>query len=222
MTQSGKKSMEGSILIADDHGVLLYGLSRLLSDNLRPERILEAKTLAECQTQFETPDLKLAIIDLGMPGASGYRWLNDLRLKRPDVLLVILSASDSRTDIVNALGAGVHGYIVKNERPCEIISHLRHVLGGGIYVPPAIANSPECLPEPDRAKGAPVLTRRQREVLELLIAGKTNKQIGAELDVGPGTIKMHVSKMLKVVDARNRAQLAAKGRELLRQDGKQK
>ena len=130
----------------------------------------------------------------------------------------MLSASDAREDILEALEAGVHGYIVKSERTDPLIERLRYVLSGEIYVPPALAERPAHPVEKVevRKPGAlPIetLSDRQRQVLKV-VEGMSNKEIARSLALSEGTVKMHLAALFRAL-ASNRAHAAALGKQML-------
>ena len=134
--------------------------------------------------------------------------------------MVVLSASDAREDILEALEAGVHGYIVKSERTDPLIERLRYVLSGEIYVPPALAERPAHPVEKVevRKPGAlPIetLSDRQRQVLKGVVEGMSNKEIARSLALSEGTVKMHLAALFRALGASNRAHAAALGKQML-------
>src|SRR2546423_12762509 len=120
-----QETFAGSILIADDHAVFRYGLALVLREGLGASKILEAERFEQALELLAEPDLALAIFDLGMPGLSNASELEIVRRRRPDVRVVVLSASDTRDDILAALSAGVHGYVVKSHATDAIVAHLQ-------------------------------------------------------------------------------------------------
>ena len=165
-------------------------------------------------------DVSLTILDLGMQGFAGPQEITRMRLLRPDAQVVVLSASDSRKDILEALSAGAHGYIVKSQNMDQLVERLRHVLSGEIYVPAVLA---DLLPGPVEAtasdRGAQpeqkALSSRQREVLKGLVEGKSNKEIARALNVAEGTVKIHLAALFRVLGATNRAHAVAIGKQLI-------
>ncbi|MDX2155696.1 MAG: response regulator transcription factor [Hyphomicrobiaceae bacterium] len=211
-----------SMLIADDHEVFRYGLAEVARRKLGLATVLEAASFEEALSHLSDPTVRLAILDLSMPGLGSPAELIRVRRSRPDVCLIVLSGSAAREDILSALAAGVHGYIVKSTRTDQLVQTIKTVMAGTIYVPPSLAVLP---PEPvatvsmqasrpTAASGMP-LTDRQREILRLVAEGRSNKEIALVLDIAEGTVKMHVTSILRVTGARNRAQAAAIGRQLL-------
>ncbi|MGE0697703.1 MAG: response regulator [Hyphomicrobiaceae bacterium] len=206
----------GALLIADDHEVFRYGLAQVLRRSLRLEAVLEAASFEEALAQLDDPRLLVAIFDLGMPGLCKIELLSKVRRKRPDVRLVVLSASEAREDILAALAAGAHGYIVKNTTTPALVEHVRNIMAGTIYVPPCLADLPPEGAELSVANGDPALaglTDRQRDVLKLIARGLSNKRIAHALSISEGTVKMHVTSILRVTGSSNRAQAAALGRQ---------
>jgi DNA-binding NarL/FixJ family response regulator len=186
-------------------------------------RFLEAERFEQAMDLLKERDLTLAIIDLLMPGLAGPRQIARVRALRPDVRVVVLSGSDARQDILDALWAGVHGYIIKTEALDQLIDRLRYILSGEIYVPPILAELP---PQPPKSLDAPRtgrgarpgcadLSHRQRQVLTWLVEGKSNKEIAKELNVAEGTVKAHLAALFKTLGASNRAHAAALGKRLI-------
>lgn len=215
-----KREFAGSVLIADDHALFRLGLVQLLRRSLNVKRILETECFAQVIDGLKDEDVTLAIIDLRMSDLSSPKDIARLRLLRPDMRIVVLSGSDCRQDILDALSAGVHGYIIKTERNDQLLERLRYVLSGEIYVPAILAElSPEPV-EPHRTESpvqlaSKALSDRQRQVLEGLIQGKSNKEIAQALNVAEGTVKMHLAALFKALGASNRAHAAAIGRQLI-------
>ncbi len=211
---------QGVILVVDDHELIRRSVAQLLEREFPSSKVREASSFDEALALSADPDVFLAIVDLTMPGLGSPHELAKLRTLRPEVRVIVLSGSEERSDIIAALTAGVHGYIVKSERSETLLRRIRQVLDGEIYVPASIADLPADAPRPAVAAealpiDADVLTRRQREVLQLITAGMSNKEIGRELKVAEGTVKMHVATILKAIGANNRAHAAAIGRKFI-------
>ncbi len=218
-TDKSVTARRGVILVVDDHELIRNSIAQVLLQEFVDSRVLAAGHFDEALQHFDDPDVFLAICDLRVPGMASTRDLAKLRIKRPDVRVIVLSGSESRTDILAALEAGAHGYIVKRERTEVVLERIRHVLAGEIYVPPCLAILTDEPPvagfaEPSEPSSE-VLTPRQREVLQLITEGLSNKAIGRQLGVAEGTVKMHVATILKAIGANNRAHAAAIGKKFL-------
>jgi DNA-binding NarL/FixJ family response regulator len=212
MRPHAQRDFQGTVLVADDHAVTRMGLVQLLRSSLKIKRFLEAETFADVIGHLKDDDLALAIIDLRMPGMTGAKDLARLRRQRPDVLLVVVSGSESRDDILQALAAGAHGYIVKKQQTDQLIDRLLYILSGEIYVPPILAELPAEVAVQRVSKS---LSSRQHQVLKGLVEGKSNKEIAKGLNVAEGTVKMHLAALYRVLGATNRAHAAALGKQLI-------
>jgi DNA-binding NarL/FixJ family response regulator len=221
MRGRAKGEFQGTVLIADDHEVVRLGLVQLLRRSLRAKKIVESVCFESIITHLETSDVTLAIVDLGMPGLTGAGDLRRMRDLRPNARIVVLSGSTSRTDILNALAAGMHGYVVKSQTSEELIAKLRYVLSGEIYVPPILAElAHEPAPGTAPRRGAQLAARellssRQRQVLKGLVQGRSNKEIAQDLKIAEGTVKMHLASLFRALGATNRAHAAALGKQLV-------
>ncbi len=228
MTHRMSVGSAARVLVADDHGVTRFGLVQFLRDKLRARTAHEALRFDEALAVLRSHTVDLAIFDLGIPGLSRPAELGQVRDNWPAMKVVVLSGSDDRDDILEALAAGVHGYIVKTETMDGLAERLGYVLSGEVYVPP-------CLPDRARsvadklgarvdtrapvepaaeASTGPKLTQRQRQVLKAIMRGQSNKQIAKDLDLAIGTVKMHVSAVLTALGAQNRLHAASLGRNL--------
>ena len=220
MARLPKSKQSGTILVVDDHDVVRYGLSQVLRRTFETAQVVEAEQFPEALERLADPAVFLVIIDLGIPGLGSPRELSKLRRLRPDVHVIVLSGSDARSDILAALEAGAHGYIVKTDRTEKVIEHIKHVLAGEIYVPPVLAElKTDAAVKPIvpgiATASLDVLTKRQREVLVLISEGLSNKEIGRRLEVAEGTVKMHVATIFRAIGATNRAHAAAIGKKYL-------
>ncbi len=195
------------ILIADDHNLFRAGLMQLLRQLADGIEIIEAANGAEALYQIqENTDIELAIFDLKLPDQDGITLLTESQAINPTLPVIILSASDEVTDMQRAIQAGALGYIPKSERGEVILSAIRLVMAGGLYIPKALANP---LPIARSVEGdAGKLTARQLDVLRLLVKGASNKQIAYDLNLTEATVKSHVSTLFKTLAVQNRTQAA--------------
>jgi len=215
-----KTDLRGTVLIADDHAVFRIGLVHLLRRHLKVKRVLEADCFGQVMEHLNDQDVTLIILDLRMPGLEGPGEIAQMRRLRPGAQVVVLSASESRQDILEALSAGAHGYIVKSQNTGELVDRLRHVLSGEIYVPAVLADLPPQLEEKPAPKRSPQLAQtslsdRQLQVLRGLLEGKSNKEIARALNVAEGTVKIHLAALFRVLGATNRAHAAVLGKRLI-------
>ncbi|MEA3412650.1 MAG: response regulator transcription factor [Pseudomonadota bacterium] len=210
-----------NILVADDHQLIREALRNVLAQLDEDVTVIEAPDCDQTLHQAdEQADLDLVLLDLRLPGIGGFETLSRLRDSHPELPVVILSAHDERETVLAVLSRGAAGFVPKSSSNPVILNALRLVLAGGVYVPPHIVvhggergSGPEA-PVPPRSLGSVRdlgLTERQLQVLALLMKGYPNKLICRELDLAEGTVKVHVSAVLKSldVDSRTRAVVSA-------------
>ena len=208
------------ILLADDHDLFRAGLSLVLAQLDDDTHLLQADSFtAAIQSAASEPDLDLALLDLHMPAMNGSDGLRQFRDQFPTVPVVIVSGSDVLSDVQKMLSAGAAGFIHKSTSPPVMLSALRLVLAGGVYVPLNAMQQAPAKESPGMASGRgwlSGLTARQMEVLRLLALGKPNKVIARELGLSEGTVKIHLSAIFRVLDVNNRTEavLAAQQLEL--------
>ncbi len=208
------------ILVADDHALFREGLRHLLARLDAGVTVVEARDGRETLSLAATePDLDLILLDLAMPGMDSFAGVREIRARWPSVPLVILSASEHPRDVRAGLGAGAAGFIPKSSTGEVMLSALRLVFSGGVYVPPAMLDE-----RPGRPAGHADLrlTPRQRDVLALLAEGRSNKEIAQALALAEGTVKLHVSAILRMLGAENRTQAVVSAARLLERESGRK
>jgi DNA-binding NarL/FixJ family response regulator len=197
------------ILVVDDHPLILGALATLLPQ-LGSGIVVRAAAHAEEAVAIldSEPDVALVLLDLGLPGARGQDVLADFLLDYPGVPIVILSATDDDATVNAALAAGARGFIAKTARAPALLEALRQVVDGAVCrageraVPVARTGA-------DRGALVPGLTARQGDVLRLIAQGKPNKVICRDLRLSEGTVKVHVSAVLRALNVASRTQAVA-------------
>jgi DNA-binding NarL/FixJ family response regulator len=194
------------ILVVDDHPLIVQALGQCLPDMDPRLEVLGAANREETLTALARhPDCALVLLDLALPGARGLDLLAQLRLDYPLLPIVVLSATHDRATVGAALAAGARGYISKTARSEALLDAVRTVLSGGRGVTASIAPTTTyamtCVPLQGLG-----LTQRQAEVLQLLVQGKPNKLICRDLRLSEGTVKVHVSAILKALNVHSRSQ----------------
>ncbi len=194
------------ILLADDHPLIREAVKTHLRKLDRSAVIIEA---VDYPSAFEVArrnhDLDLALLDLTMPGMGSEEGITGFRFNFPDVPLVILSGRDEPDNIEKLLAVGTLGYITKASSGDVILSALRLVLSGGVYLPPSLLNR-KPLSSPEDPLDQFNLTERQRHVLRHLTLGKSNREIGEALGLSEGTVKVHMTTILRILKLRNRTE----------------
>ncbi len=201
------------LIIADDHPLFRDALRQAVSGVVSSASISEAGSFEELTAMLEREaDVDLILLDLTMPGISGFSGLIYLRAQYPAVPVVVVSASDDAETIRRSMDFGASGFIPKRFGVDTLRDALARVMGGDVWVPPDIDLTTPPDPEMRRLRDRLVtLTPQQMRVLMMLSQGLLNKQIAYELGVSEATIKAHVSAILQKlgVESRTQAVIAA-------------
>jgi len=198
------------VVLVDDHTLFREALVSLLK-GLEPEiSIIEAANAEEAIGATEHyRELDLILLDLVIPGSDGLELFGTLRAAAPEVPIVILSGENDPGTIKQALEAGARGFIPKTSSSQGMINALRLVFAGETYVPLTLLSGggdDGGEPETGNINSDTGLTSRQLEVLKLLSQGLPNKLIAQRLDLSEGTVKLHVSAILRSLGTRNRTE----------------
>lgn len=206
-----------SVLVADSHSMSRAGLAAMFAGELGIAKVLETGDFASALASAAcVPRVGLIVVDLELPGMQGSEGLRRLRLEHPGVLVVVLGARRDRDLVLSALSAGVHGYVPKDMSRDEMRAVFSSVLSGQIYVPPLVSDLAAQPPRPAAVTGTAAdsaLTERQRDVLRLLAAGRSNKEIARALRIAEGTVKVHIAAAFRILGVHNRVGAAAALRE---------
>lgn len=199
------------ILIADDHKLFIDGIRRMIKSLVRDVAILEATSADKVMQHLGArPELDLVLLDLHMPGLDARLIMQHPCIQDARVPIVIISGEDDPHTIKSVIDAGVIGIIPKSYSGRKLLSALRTIMDGEIYIPESIHQQLHKLPvDQHRDHGrdhAVSITRRQHEVLQLLASGHSNKQISRRLFLTENTVKAHVSALLRALGASNRTE----------------
>jgi DNA-binding NarL/FixJ family response regulator len=202
------------LLIVDDHHLIREGLRPILKrlgDGEETEVLEAASFEAAVEYADRHRDLDLLVLDLRLPNVAGFAALCDLQERHPSLPIVIMSGEDDPELMRQAIEHGALGFIPKSSGADVILNALRLVLSGGTYLPRQIMAAPsKAAATPVKTAGARLtalgLTPRQADVLELLIAGKSNKAICRELHLAEGTVKTHIAAAFKALNVTSRVQ----------------
>lgn len=214
------------ILIADDHELFLKGLEFILKENLPNLEITTAQSYTDIFNILEDKqNFDLIITDLAMPGANWLQALTKIHTLEPETPITIISAVFDKEILQQTLDIGVSGYIPKTASNNLIISAINLVLAGGVYIPHELLytnplttqNNKNTQKEyiaplkalekfADSTNEAPQksLTERQIEIVKCIAEGLSNKQIAYKLNLTEGTVKVHITVILKVLNVKNR------------------
>lgn len=200
-----------SIMLVDDHPLLRKGLKQLISLEDGLEVVAECSNGTDALVKAEELDPDLIILDLNMQGMDGLETLKRMRDSGVTSRIVMLTVSDADEDVVTAITNGADGYLLKDMDPELLLDQIQRAIEGKMVLSEAIT---EVLATALRRPSAPTaskldgLTNREREILELIAKGMSNKVIARELDISDGTVKVHVKHLLKKLGLRSRVEAA--------------
>lgn len=205
------------ILVADDHELFLKGLEFILSDLNKDIELVFAKSYTDIFNILKQDiNFNLVLTDLAMPGANWEEAIAKIHNTMPETPIIILSAVFDKEIVGKTIEMGVSGYIPKTSSNAVILSAVNLILSGGVYIPPELLNhklpeefnefkqvveQPESKSPEEKVKN---LTPRQIDVLRCIAQGMSNKQIAHKLNLTEGTVKLHVTAILKILNVYNR------------------
>jgi len=191
-----------NVLIADDHEVVRRGLRDILADEFPELHVAEARSGQETLGAARQQNWDVVLLDIKMPGRSGLEVLEELKKLQPKTPVVIVSAFPEEEYALRAFKVGAAAYVSKEDASDELLAAVRKALGGGRYVTPALAEKLAAMVSGE-APASPheTLSNRELEVLRLIAAGKTIKEIAAELHLSEktiGTYRLRLSKKMNL------------------------
>ena len=200
------------VLIADDHAVLRAGLRLLLTGQNEFEVVAEASTGSEALSLAEKLQPELILLDLNMPGLGGMDVLPAMRKMVPSAKILILTMHDDPQYLRQALKHGASGYVLKKAADAELISAIRAVLRGEMYVHPSMTRVllEDILPEAKSSSAEQTwanLSEREQEVLKLVALGHTSAEIADQLSLSIKTVETYRARGMEKLGLRTRAAL---------------
>lgn len=206
------------LLVIDDHPLILEGIAAALEGFCGGVHIVAARTAEKgLAAATANPDLDLVLLDVALPGVSGFALIQKLRERFPHLPIVVLSALDDAASVSRAMNAGAIGFVPKSSATPVLLNVLRQVLENNAS-PNALARtkpaSGSLTPVTGGGPELSLLTMRQIEVLSRVCQGKANKQIASELGLSEKTVKAHVTAIFKVLGVANRTQAALAARSV--------
>lgn len=214
-------------MIVDNQVLFREGLVLLLQGLVDDLKVAEAGSLEEALRIADGGSrFDAALIEPLSPGMNGYEGIKALRSYLPDTPIIVISANATAGQVRDAIKSGAMGYVTKETGEPVLVGALRLVLEGGVYVPPSVLDQDQAQGSPGRrALGIAAepafwnLTPRQRDVLDLLAQGRSNKRIALALGMAEGTVRIHVTAILKALGVGNRTEAAIMAARLRRQAG---
>ena len=218
------------ILVLDEHAVYRTGLREFIGAQIPRADVVEASSLIEALSQICNGVFDLVLVGTGRSSLGPLDFLKSACEAAPTTRFAIISASDTRTDILASLAAGCHGFISKQQPDADILAAISDILSGRIYVPSSVIEAGdgdalggrfggEALPQLSAEADLLKLTKRQREVLSLITRGRSNKEIARALGIAEATTKIHMAALLRALGVRNRTEAAYKSANLFNSTG---
>jgi DNA-binding NarL/FixJ family response regulator len=191
-----------TVLLVDDHALVRKGFRRLLEDDPGIYVVGEASEGEEAVRLALELQPKVVVMDCALPGISGIDATRRIRAKMPDATVLMLSMHSEDTLVRQALEAGARGYILKNALELDLVSAVKRVAQGHLVLDPQLAKPAALKGERDSG-----LTVRELEVLRHIVAGKSNKEIAAELGLSANTVGVHRANIMDTLGIHKTAEL---------------
>ena len=196
--------MPQRVLIADDHPLMRAALAQAVTQAFPGVEVGEAAGYEELVAKLAGASPELVLLDLHMPGMSGFIGLMMLRAGHPEIPVIVVSASEDAATVRRSLDYGASGFVPKSAPLGQVAEAIRAVLDGEVWLPAGAASGEEA--DPGLAERAVNLTPQQLRVLLGIAEGKLNKQIAWDMAISEQTVKDHVTVILRKLGASNRTQ----------------
>ena len=191
-----------SILLVDDHSLVRRGFRRLLEDARDITVVGEASDGDEAVRLAEQLRPQVIVMDCALPGMSGLDATRRILQKFPDTAILMLSMHSEDTWVHQAMAAGARGYILKSAVDMELVTAIRRVVAGEVVLDPQLSRATTL-----KGEGKSGLTVRELEVLQLIVAGKSNKEIATELHLSANTVAVHRANIMNALGIHKTAEL---------------
>jgi len=196
------------IVIADDHPIVRAGFRQLVAEDPQLRVVAEAGDTAELLAVLADHEADVVLLDIGMPGIAFLDLVQRIRATRPHARILVVSMHPEDQVAVRAIEAGADGYVMKTQSADELVGAIRKVHAGGKHVGPALAERLAAeLAARRNGRARRDLSAREREILMLLGAGKSLKEIGAQLTLSPKTVSTYRSRILTKLALKTNADL---------------
>ena len=198
------------VLLCDDHNLIRAGLRRLVESFDGVEVVGEAANADEAVMRTRELHPHVVLLDLSMPGRTGFDALDELGRVAPDTAVVIMSMHDDLAHVRESLARGARGFVVKEAAPAELEIALRAAFEGRVFLSPKVSSAMLADTHAPRRTQRPepsALPPRQREILAMIGAGRTTKQIASDLGISVKTVETHRARIMEALGCRNAVEL---------------
>ena len=203
------------LFVIDDHHIFRDGVQMLIDSVNDIEIVGDAASGKEALVKLKDVQPDVILMDVHMPDENGISVTRQVKSVYPDIAVLMLTMFEEDNALFSAMKAGACGYILKGINQTDMLGSIRIAANGGAVFSPRMAARLAAhfgRVQPVRPKNAPMLNRREFDVLERIIAGDDNASIGEALHLSPKTVRNYVSQLLKKLDVNNRLEVAAKAR----------
>lgn len=203
---------KANVLLVDDHVVVRQGLKALFADEPDIAVVGEASNGREAMERLTELEPDVVLMDISMPGLNGIEATRQIRQRYPTVKVVVLSMHANEEYVFQVLQAGASGYVLKQSDSLEVLTAIRAAVAGGSFLSPPISRTViDDYVHRAEARGQggdlDLLTSREREVLQLLAEGRTNREIAEELSISIKTVETHRSNMMNKLGVSSKTEL---------------
>lgn len=195
------------ILLAEDHGVVREGIKKILNQSFGACAVTEAATGPQALAEFDKATFDIVLLDIGLPGRSGLEVLREMKSRKPDARVLVLSALAETELGRRVIKTGGAGFLAKESSAEELVRAIRKVMGGGRYIS---SNLAEHLAVAITARDGPaheILSDREYEVFRMIGAGETVTQIARGLCISPKTVTTYRAQILRKMNMTNNAEI---------------
>lgn len=198
--------------IVDDHELICDGIRNMIEYNSNHLVVFQANSGKECFDYLFQNNIQVDVLllDINMPDYNGFQILQKIRRNNTNTKVIFITADDSIEMLLNAVNAGVNGYILKDATPEELFRAIEIVYCGESFIQHSLLSSlqPKLILKREQENAPDHLTVREKEILGYVATGKINKEIAIELDISEGTVKNHLSSIFKKFGVYDRTQAA--------------
>lgn len=192
------------VLIVEDHPVVVEGMKKLLVESGIAKLCVTASNGKEALTYLKNFSPDIVMLDINLPDINGIDLCKTMKCQYPDLKILAISSFSQRSYIMRMMENGAMGYLLKNSSEEEILAAVNDILAGKVHLDGEVN---EILKQTDKSDGAPILSRRETEVLKYIADGFTNQEIGDKMFISPLTVDSHRKNLLMKLNARNTAAL---------------